>query len=182
MAALSCIGRCINRGCFLGHCNTILPVSRGVKVEFGCSGIIEEMVPHQLDVGWRECCIWVCWEGDLVCDAGEQLHEVGVIGGNAGGIVEVGDCADGLWYGVGCGVCTGIVLWGVLVTHLFVRQVVTYLCASSKRDIHRLYAIGTGKTGCERGQGYLGRIACPSGCNVVPDVVDVLADLAVELG
>ena len=53
------------------------------------------MVAGKIDVGGSKRCGWLWWDRELESDGWEHGEDVGVVGGDAGGIVKRGDSADG---------------------------------------------------------------------------------------
>jgi hypothetical protein len=68
------------------------------------------MVAGEVDVGRCEDPGWLRWNRETKCESGEYGEDVRVVGGDARGIVEGGDSADGNRGGLCGGISAGVVL------------------------------------------------------------------------
>ena len=86
-------------------------VGSSVEVEDWSGVCGEVMMAGQVDIRGCKGCGWIRWERELESDRREHGEDVVVVGGDAGGVVERRDGADGD-RGVLCrGEGAGVVLW-----------------------------------------------------------------------
>lgn len=104
---------CGSSSCVLlgGECNTVLFVWGGVEVEGWLGSSLKVVVAQEVDVcGSQGSSDSRCGEGVVEDNIGDEVEEVRVVGGDAGGIVEICDGADEGGSGVRGGVGASVVL------------------------------------------------------------------------